>query len=196
MAGRPQASQVTVRTDGSCQGRAYRFCETWRWRERFPNGYCRTVRVLCIGGGGANVPRQTYWALQPGKQLSTAVEGESQGIDAERRATPTKWLPRTRHLFNAMLQKCWAIDTKIEKRVFDFEASWRLRNLRAGKFHIYIALRAKRRRWRQAFKNKNVWINLEVNICDKDCTEFPVTGSKLTIWKLSTVGPRYNGLRM
>lgn len=69
---------------------------------------------------GAYVPRLSSAARQAAEH-GGRERGESQGIDAERRAMPTKWLPRTQCLFIAMMYKLHATNTKTEKTLLHFE---------------------------------------------------------------------------
>jgi hypothetical protein len=68
----------------------------------------------------AYVPRLSSAARQAAEH-GGRERGESQGIDAERRAIPTKWLPRTQCLFDAVMYKLCASDTKTEKTPLSFE---------------------------------------------------------------------------
>ena len=68
----------------------------------------------------AYVPRLSSAARQAAEH-GGRERGESQGIDAERRAIPTKWLPRAQSLFNAVMYSLCATDTKTEKTVLSFE---------------------------------------------------------------------------
>jgi hypothetical protein len=62
----------------------------------------------------AYVPRLSSAARQAAEH-GGRERGNPRGIDAERRATPTKWLPRTQCVLNAMMYKLRASDTETDK---------------------------------------------------------------------------------
>lgn len=80
------------------------------------------MAVLLAGlGGGGCIHSQADLVSSAARQAAEhgvlqQGEGESPGIDAERWARPTKWLPKTYRLHNTLLYKFCATDSKTRSR--------------------------------------------------------------------------------
>jgi hypothetical protein len=60
-----------------------------------PSGVVLVLAVLGAVGGGGCIHSQADLVSSAARQAAVHGEGESPGIDVERRARPTKWLPKT-----------------------------------------------------------------------------------------------------